>query len=187
MSDTHIRWLGPRHVHLVSGSLYVDTHGTSTFDVDTDQGRVRDVGTRYLVQADTGTTSVVVREGEVEVETKQSSVTARGDGVTAQVVGVAGLGLSVKDEPASSQRWAWILEVAPDYPEAGVRVLLDRICADLGKRLVFESPGVEAAVANLSLSTGSLSGTDPELALEALVRSSGLGFTQNSTEVRLRF
>ena len=93
----------------------------------------------------------------------------------------------VTSEAASNGRWNWIFEVAASYPDKTVRDLLEYVSADLGKRLIFESRGVEAATVNLRMATGSLRGIGPAKALQAIVESSGLRLVETESEVRIGF
>ena len=186
-ATTTINWLAPNHVYLESGALYVDTHGNAAFHVDTREGTIRDIGTRYLVSVGANSVGLAVREGEAEVIAELQTLVVRGDGVNAQVATLSRGDVIVTNEAASDDRWNWIFEVPANYPDKTIRELLEYVSADLGKQLIFESRGVEAATVNLRMTTGSLQGVGPSEALRAIVESSGLRLVETDNEVRIGF
>jgi len=184
---TSINWMAPDKVYLESGTIYVDTHNKGAFDVDTSLGLIHDIGTRYLIVADTNGVELAVREGEAVVVSNGKSTHLRGDGINAQVAHLNNGDLVIRNELASHNRWEWIHKLTPDYPDVSVQKLLEAICADLGKQLIYESPGVETSTINQRVASGSLRGLHPADALKVLVEISGLQMSENSTEIRITF
>ena len=184
---TSIIWLTSDKVYLESGAIYVDTHDKGAFDVDTSLGNIHDIGTRYLIVADTNGVELAVREGEAVIVSNGKSTHVRGDGINAQIVHLNDGDLVIRNESASHNRWEWIHELTPNYPDVSVQKLLQSICTDLGKRLLFESPGVETSTINQRVASGSLRGLHPADALKVLVEISGLHMSENSTEIRITF
>ena len=74
-TDSEIRvfdFLGTRKVWLAHGEAWFDVHHdpSSDFWVETSQGKIKDIGTRFNVLVVNDKTTVSVEEGEVELETR---------------------------------------------------------------------------------------------------------------------
>jgi len=185
--NTQVEWLAADRLFVRSGSLYVDTHGEENFHVETHQASIRDIGTRYLVTVVGEKVQVAVREGKTEVSGGNRQVSLVGDGVQSQMVNLDQPAWKVVDEPASHSRWQWITQLSPDYENLIGQDLLMQLSRDAGKRLIFASPGVKAAVANLHRETGSFDGIRPELVLRAIVEGSDMELVETDSELIIGF
>ncbi|MCX5745093.1 MAG: VIT domain-containing protein, partial [Proteobacteria bacterium] len=67
--------LGPRHVRVVGAALLDVVPGKGPFTVDTAQGTITVLGTRFMVAADERTTTTAVVRGSVKLATAQGDVT----------------------------------------------------------------------------------------------------------------
>ncbi|HEY0192464.1 MAG TPA: FecR family protein, partial [Kofleriaceae bacterium] len=73
--DASVTELGPRHLR-VSGAVLIDVApGHGAFTVETAQGRIAVLGTRFLVDAAPGRTTTAVVRGEVQIATGSGDVT----------------------------------------------------------------------------------------------------------------
>src|SRR5262249_2582354 len=57
--------LGPRHLRVEGAALIDVAPGRGAFVVDTNQGRIEVLGTRFVVDADSGRTTAAVVRGEI--------------------------------------------------------------------------------------------------------------------------
>ena len=185
-AGSSVRWLNENSLYLSAGSAYVDTKNVSSFDIQTEFGHVRDIGTRYMVVLETGSMSVAVREGAARIESVFGTDTALAAAQHAAVVHIDRSGVQSKREPASAARWDWIHAVAPGYADRRVPGLLEAIGKDLGKRVDYSSHGVQAAVANATVQ-GSLAGMPPREALLLVTRSAGLTCQENDESIIVGF
>ena len=174
---TRLSWQRADALTLEVGELYVATRGLGSLQIDTPMGKVRDIGTTFLVSMADDRLEVAMREGVAEVVTDQGRLVARAEDLAGDVVTVDGDGWTRRVEPASAERWDWIHEVHPGY--AGHRVIdvLRNIADDLGLRLDFASPAVRASVMQMRLE-GELQGEHPRQSLAVLLATTGLAATQ---------
>ena len=166
--NSRIRWVRPDEIDLLEGTVYVATEGADRFAIDTRFGRVVDIGTRYQVRADARGMEVAVREGRVRLTTEHGDVLSdEVDESTAAILSADADGVSGSTEPGAAGRWAWIHDAPVGYASDEPLVLLREIARDLGKRLQFTSPGVQASLASERVD-GDFSGMAPLQALQIL-------------------
>lgn len=168
-AGSRLTWRHAGAVSLEDGAIYVETDGTHRLTVHTPLGVVTDVGTTFMVTLESGTMEVAMRDGIAAVDTGHGSYTARArGGRRGDVVTVSPERASARTEPASAGRWAWIHGVHPGYRRREVLPLLQDIAEDLGLRLEFASPAVQAAALQSRLE-GDLAGLTPDQALEVVL------------------
>ncbi|MDE0539388.1 MAG: FecR family protein, partial [Rhodospirillales bacterium] len=146
-TGTEFMWRGEGTVALRYGQVYVATDGGASFTVETPQGRVTDIGTRFLVATRGGGLEAAAREGQIElatpVETQRTKPVRTG---YAALLVTDGEGRIVqRTEPASHQRWNWIHTAPKGYTTRNPVAMLREIANDLGKAVHFDK-GVEAAL-----------------------------------------
>jgi ferric-dicitrate binding protein FerR (iron transport regulator) len=136
-------------------------------------GLIEDIGTVFMVAIDGKDVEVAMREGTTRIHTAQGILTATGDREVGDVVRISAQAAITTTEPTSSTRWDWIHGAHPGYRETSVPLLLNAIANDLGRRLAYASPGVEASVQNLRIE-GDISQLSPDEALRVVLATSGL-------------
>lgn len=171
--DTRLRWLEPADIELLQGAVYVDTGGRGHMRVTTPHGVVSDIGTRFMVTLDGGTMEVAMREGITSVAALGGTYRATTAGTTGDVVVVGASRVESRTEPLDADRWEWVHALHPGYRQREVLALLQAIADDLGLRLEFASPAVEANVLPLRISDD-LTGLGPEQALEMVLEMNDL-------------
>jgi hypothetical protein len=183
---TQLTWHEEHQFELVRGSVYVDTHDRGTLTVVTPLGTVTDLGTEFMVEQTEAGYDIGVRHGKITVESPHGQTVAVADAHSAQVVSLTDSGLDSHRETKAHQRWMWIHAASPGYTGGTVAEVLQAICADLGKRLHYASPGVEAA-ANTDTVQGELLHLSPQEALRAVAGSAELTWVESETELEVDF
>lgn len=149
--NTRIEFTSADSVYLHSGQVYFDSQPSqlvtaitgSGFEIATDHGTVRHLGTQYMTYADNSKLSVSVREGEVLVDGEyvDEAVAVEGQKLTVSggarpvVVNISGHG----------EAWAWIETTAPAVNVDGrsVNAFLTWVGRETGLRIAYESPAAE--------------------------------------------
>lgn len=164
--------------HLLQGRLYVDSGERGGrrdgFLVQTAFGNVTHRGTQYQVQVDPREfLYTAVREGQVEVDLDgQQLLVARGDSVrisSARQVTHASVA-------SYGDAWLWINDLSPQVDIDGhpLSTFLDWYARETGRTLRYDSPAEQAAAAQMILS-GSVTGLNPDQALEAILATTRFG------------
>lgn len=149
--STRIEFTSADSVYLHSGQIYFDSQPSellsaitgSGFEITTDHGSVRHLGTQYMIFADADKLSVSVREGEVLVNGAyvDEAVAVEGQQLTVSggarpiVVNITGYGDS----------WDWVETMAPavDVDGRSVDEFLRWIGRETGLQISYESPVAE--------------------------------------------
>ncbi|HET7925037.1 MAG TPA: FecR family protein [Rhodanobacteraceae bacterium] len=137
--------VGGDEAELLAGVLYFDSEAqrASEFAVLTELGRVRDVGTQFLVRLDDERLDVGVREGLVNVTRGAISDTAAaGERLVATQ---ASNGLRRDSIPTVGDDWEWAERLAPPFDING-RTLGEFLAwfeAQTGRTVVFADAAVE--------------------------------------------
>jgi ferric-dicitrate binding protein FerR (iron transport regulator) len=139
--------VGGDEVELLAGALYFDSEAqrTAEFAVVTDLGRIRDVGTQFLVRLGDEQLDVGVREGRVDVTRGAASDTA-GAGERL-VASQAANDLRRDSIPTFGGDWEWAERLAPPFDING-RTLGEFLAwfeAQTGRTVVFADAAVERA------------------------------------------
>ncbi len=180
-AGTSARWVAADRLFLHAGEAYVDTHEQADFAVDTTYGRVRDIGTRYMVSLASQSMQVAVREGIAEVDSQHGTLVAQAHLDDTQheaaVVHIDRSGALETREAGSAPRWDWIHDVSAGYQSRLVSEVLGQIGRDLGKPMVYASRGVQATLSNDQVQ-GELDALHPRKALELVANSAGLSWQE---------
>ncbi len=159
-------------VVLDGGAVYIDSGGTTSLEVRTPHGVVRDVGTKFEVRLTTAALRVRVREGAVQVRRDQQQHDMRpGDEILLDASGAA----SRRTIPVDGQDWAWTTGAAAPFELEGrsLREFLDWVANESGWQLTFANAAVEDKARTTTLH-GSIQGLSPEQALAAVLPTSGV-------------
>lgn len=173
--------LGPnRQLRLLRGAVYVDSGprgGTASLEVQTPLGAVSEVGTQYEVRLETGATEAVrvrVREGRISLRTNGESVAAeRGEELRLSADGA----IERQEVPAYGPEWSWVVSAAPSFDVEGqtIEAFLEWVARETGLELEFTDPSVGHSAA-ISTVHAELAGMTPEVALDVVLRASGLDY-----------
>jgi ferric-dicitrate binding protein FerR (iron transport regulator) len=175
--------VGDRVVRLERGAVYVDTSADNggSILIQTANGDVRDIGTRFEVRAERSSFWVRVREGEVLVTQNASEMTAR----AGEALRVDQQGRYVRSSvPIFGPEWAWISTIAPQFQLEGstVQQFLDWVAREQGWRWRFADTDTARRAAGI-VTHGSLEGYTPEEALAIVLPTCGLSFVRHGDEV----
>ena len=132
-------------VELRGGALYVDSgHDEPGLEVRTPWGTARDVGTQFEVRLGHDAMRVRVRTGLVELHRGDQLISAQ-----------SGTELTVTDDETVSAPvsphgadWDWVVSLAPrvDIDGQPLSGLLDHVASELGRRVRYADPTLEAEV-----------------------------------------
>lgn len=180
---TSVRLAGATRVALDSdnrltlerGTMYVDANParrTNTMRVETPFGTIRHVGTQFQLRLLPDSLSVRVREGEVVVERRDSTLTS-----------LAGEGLLIAQNgevqrttvPKSGVEWAWVATMAAPFTLEGASVpaCLDWASREQGWRWEYANAAARRR-AERAVLHGSSDGMTPEEVLLAVLPAAGL-------------
>lgn len=185
--DTLVRFESASELVLEAGRLYLDSglfgEESSSVSVHTDLGLVEEIGTQFEVDVRDQRLRVRVREGEVSL----------GHGGHAWAA-PAGVELSMSDDgelsrgtvPIFGPEWDWILEIAPAFELEGSRLgsFLDWVGRETGWEMRYADSGLKASTADTVLH-GSIAGLRPDQALEAVLPTCGLAFSEEGGTVTI--
>jgi ferric-dicitrate binding protein FerR (iron transport regulator) len=177
---------GGDEARLLAGVLYFDSEGerASEFAVTTDLGRVRDVGTQFLVRLDEQQLDVGVREGRVMVTRGGTSESA---GVGERLVASQGGGDLRRDSIATfGDEWEWTERLAPPFDIDG-RTLGEFLAwfeAQTGRTVEFADAATERTLRDAVLS-GSID-LPPLQKLAAVVALNDLTYVLDGERVVIR-
>ena len=178
--------VGDDEAELLAGVLYFDSEAqrSSEFAVLTDLGRVRDVGTQFLVRLDDERLDVGVREGLVNVTRGAVSDTAAaGERLIATQ---ASNGLRRDSIATVGGDWEWTERLTPPFDINGRTLgeFLEWFEAQTGRTVVFADAAVERAKR-----PAVLSGTvdlEPMQKLSAVLAVNGLTYELDGDRVVIR-
>lgn len=159
-------------VVLDGGAVYIDSGGTTSLEVRTPHGVVRDVGTKFEVRLTLAAVRVRVRDGAVQVRRDQQQHDARpGDEILLDASGV----VTRRAIPVNGPEWAWTAGAAVPFELEGrsLRECLDWMASQNGWQLTFADAAVEDKARATTLH-GSIQGLTPEQALAAVLPTSGV-------------
>jgi hypothetical protein len=179
--NTRIEFTSDESVFLRSGQVYFDSQPAtmaaitgSGFEINTDHGLVKHLGTQYMTTVDARDLIVRVRQGQVSVDGAyvEQAVAVAGQQMTVS----GGATPSVLDIDVYGETWAWAEEMAPVVSMDGktTRDFLERVRHELGLALNFESDAAREAA-----DAGELFGTidtDPRSELEIRMAGEDLGY-----------
>jgi ferric-dicitrate binding protein FerR (iron transport regulator) len=145
--ESRARLTGEYRAELLAGTLYFDSEnvaGAPQFAVTTPIGTLRDVGTQFMVELDSGRVELGVRDGRVAVERDGERVEANaGEKLFVPEQG------NVRRESISTfgGDWQWVEQLAPPFDIDGRQLseFLDWVAAQTGRDVVFADAAVEQA------------------------------------------
>ena len=162
-ADTRLVFETAQRLRLEQGRVYVDTAGArpgAQYEVMTNTGVIRNLGTQFEVYSDGERTRVRVRGGEVVLDTAAESLHARrGEALLADRAGRIERSRFPSDDP----QWQWVQELAPPFETNDSRVidLVDWVARETGREVVFADARARNAAAATRIS-GSITGLAPE-------------------------
>lgn len=176
--------VGGDEAELLAGALYFDSEEqrTAEFAVVTDLGRVRDVGTQFLVRLDDERLDVGVRAGLVNVTRGTTSDTASaGERLVATQ---ATNDLRRGSISTVGGDWEWAERLAPPFDTNGRTLgeFLDWFSAQTGRTVAFADAAVERTMRPAVLS-GSLGEAPPMQKLSAVLATNGLTYMLDGDRV----
>jgi ferric-dicitrate binding protein FerR (iron transport regulator) len=180
---TRMVMLRERVVRLDQGAVYVDSRldRNRPILVQTQNGEVRDIGTQFEVRAGSSTLLVRVREGEVIVDRRGSSISAR----AGELLSIDPQGRPARSAaPVFGPEWEWVAAIAPQFRLEGstVQQFLDWVGREQGWRWRFADADTARRAAGI-VTHGSVEGYTPEEALAIVLPTCGLSFVRNRDEV----
>ncbi|MBF8292498.1 MAG: hypothetical protein HW417_1573 [Steroidobacteraceae bacterium] len=184
---TELQIDGPRRVLLRSGTVYLDTRASlgTGYQIETPVGTARDVGTQFELHVADGSLRLRVREGRVEIDRAGNLVNgSAGEQLDIDLLG----GVSRTSIAATDTAWQWVETVAPapDIDGQPASVLLAWVSRETGRRLHYETPGVEARAATVILH-GNIVHLAPMAALDVMLATTDLEYTLVGDTMEVRF
>jgi len=177
--NTRVEFRSATSVYLVSGRVYFDSQtmaaisggdgATPGLVIETDYGSVTHLGTQYMTTVDSGTLTVSVREGQVDVNGHYTAYA----GQEMELVG--GAQPSVTNISSSSAEWAWVETTAPtlDFSGKSSYDFLKWVGRETGHTVVFDGSEAEQIARSGDL-IGSIENLDPRTELEIRMRGEDL-------------
>jgi ferric-dicitrate binding protein FerR (iron transport regulator) len=171
---------------LLAGVLYFDSEDqrASAFAVATELGRIRDVGTQFLVRLDEQQLDVGVRAGRVDLSRPGTSDTA---GVGERLVASQAANGVRRDSIATfGSDWEWTESLAPPFDIDGrtVSEFLSWFAEQTGRTVVFSDGAAERA-ARESVLSGSID-LPPMQKLSAVLALTNLTYALDGERVVIR-
>lgn len=175
-TNTQLRFVGPSHVRLLAGAVYVDSGGlnaASNLRILTPAGEVHHEGTQYQVRVHGELTHIKVREGRVQL------LATRNGGVMSIIAGeqirIDDGDVSKSSVPIFGPDWDWASSMASsiDIDNRPLIEFLAWITREHGWQLRYASPTEERAVQSIRLH-GSAMGNTPADTLRRVSLITGL-------------
>lgn len=145
---SEVRLIGENSLKLIAGRVYVDTHANgsagsaSRFEILTDMGAVRHLGTQYMVLMNASNFSVSVREGSVQVIAEEL-------GEPSALYVRDGMALSVDSKGASNivpndifgTQWQWAEQLGSGFvlDSRTIAEFLEWVARETGYEIEYES------------------------------------------------
>jgi len=179
--NTSIEFTNDESVFLRSGQVYFDSQPAtmtaitgSGFEINTDHGLVRHLGTQYMTTVDARDLIVRVREGQVSVDGVyvEQAVAVAGQQMTVS----GGASPSVLDIDSFGAVWAWAEEMAPtlDMDGRSTYDFLQMTAREIGLVVEYETDVAET-VARDGILRGAVE-MDPRSELEFRMAGEDLGY-----------
>jgi ferric-dicitrate binding protein FerR (iron transport regulator) len=177
-------------VELRRGRLYASDEPLAVrryqLSVATPHGIVRDIGTQFLVSVNPDQTETIVRRGEVVVDSGSDVLQARAEADAASRVVFDSRQLRTSAAQAHGVDWDWIYTVTPAYALEGKTAdqFLRWSTGESGLSIEYDSARA-AYYARATTLHGSLSGLDPEQAVEVVLATTDLRAERDGHLLRL--
>jgi len=161
-ANTVVEFISAEEVYLHSGRIYFDSQpaeliasisggsGAAKFQVDTDHGRVRHLGTQYMTYSASDVLEVSVREGEVSIEGRYHDEKA----LAGQRLSLSGSArATVLNIDTHGAAWNWVEETSPivDTDGRSVEQFLNWVSRETGLRVEYPNEATQRAAASTIL------------------------------------
>ena len=177
-TNTQVHMVGPAHVQIVTGKIYIDSPGTqSQLVVDTEWGQIEDIGTQFEVTVTPSELQVAMREGQVKMALASGTHYANVQDGMGDVVNVDEQHHIQRSTLASNDpHWSWPLAaLAPlDLEGLSLYQLMQWVSRATGKPVVYSAATVEQRAKQTRLSGGRLAAEDIDQALPLLLKTTSL-------------
>jgi ferric-dicitrate binding protein FerR (iron transport regulator) len=172
--NTRLRIESPTIIALERGTVYLDAGSNKSdrsLEVVTHLGTIRDIGTRFEVQADGVRVRVRVRDGEVVLARGTSATRAR----SGTEIAVESDSVTTRAVPLFGEDWAWVGRLPETFDLKGrsLTEFLDWVARETGFTVSFENEALAARAKGMVLE-GSIDGLSPEEALDVVLPATGL-------------
>ncbi|MFZ8984374.1 MAG: FecR domain-containing protein [Steroidobacteraceae bacterium] len=173
------------HSSLAAGAVYYDggpVPGARDHVIETEHGSVRHLGTQYEARLLSDALRLAVREGSVALSTHDRTVEVEaGEWVEAGTQGARRGRVSPWDD-----QWAWIGGVTPPLDIEGRTLgdFLGWVARETGRPVVYLDPAARQR-AEAILLRGSVVGLRPEQALDAVLATTDLAGSMETTVIRV--
>lgn len=181
--------VAPDRIELKQGAVYVDAgdhaERSAPLFVETAAGTVRHLGTQYEARLVDRGLQLRVREGRVALAA--DSRTHEGGAGEQLIITREGAEQRSRIARAGSH-WAWVSEVAPvyDIEERTLAEFLRWASRETGREVVYSSPRTEVEAQAVVL-RGSIAGLTPERALDAVLSTTQLSFSETTESLLIDF
>ncbi|MDA8017291.1 MAG: FecR family protein [Thermoanaerobaculia bacterium] len=171
--ETNLRLTGATRMELTAGALYVDspseTEGRSLV-ISTPYGEARNLATQFELRVEQEALRLRVREGRVRLATPIQDVVASAGMEVEWTPGK----LETQTVPLRGELWRPYVELAHfDLEGASLSEFLDWVCRETGWQLQWSDSALELRSRGVVLH-GTLGGTPPHLAPDAVLPTAGL-------------
>lgn len=161
------------HLLLRRGAIYVDSGPEAVpLQVETPFGRVRDIGTQFLVRLENGGLALAVREGEILLEgTAGARRLGQGETLTVDTAGEQRWG----ETSGRDWAWDWVGRAAPEFQMEGrsAHEVLSWVARERGQILRYDRPSDEE-LARSTTASGASTGLTPDELLALILPGTGL-------------
>lgn len=173
------------HSSLTAGAVYYDGGPVSAARdhvIETDYGSVRHLGTQYEARLLRDALHIAVREGSVALSTSDTTVEVEaGEWVESGTQGTRRGKVASWDD-----RWAWIGGITPPLDIEGRTLgeFLGWVSRETGRPVVYLEPDSQRRAGEVVL-RGSVVGLRPEQALDAVLATTDLNGSMETTVIRV--
>ncbi len=163
----------PGHLLLRRGAVYVDSGPEAVpLQVETPFGRVRDIGTQFLLRLEDGSLALAVRKGEILLEgTAGARRLSQGETLT-----VSTAGEQLRGETSGRDwLWDWVSRATPEFQMEGrsAHEVLSWVARERGQTLRYDRASDEELARSITAS-GTSAGLTPDELLALILPGSGL-------------
>ncbi|MFV2090629.1 MAG: FecR family protein [Pseudomonadales bacterium] len=143
--ETSLTFRQASEIWLHRGRIYLDNDNDAPVRVMTRNATVTDIGTQFEISADGHRLSVVVREGQVDIELDGEVLTSTAAAGIGETVKIEGLRL-ISREPVATMdsRWGWVQAAHPPFKlkQKSVAEYARWAARESGRTLIFDSEAV---------------------------------------------
>lgn len=173
--------LTPDGVRLAEGQIYVDDlPSAATMDdgivVDTEFGRISDIGTQFMVTISADKNTASVREGTIKIQTEFQTLTAEASTIHARQIELGKETLSSRNTRRYGREWNWIQSLPALFSLNGRSVdeYLAWVSKETGLGITYDSAEVQTEAGQILLSGELSASTRPEDSLAQVLATTRL-------------